>query len=65
MIEQAKGVLAERAGFHMDQAFSWLRSHARSHNLLLVDVAQSVIAGTVTPDPPSLEERQAKAAAFR
>jgi GAF domain-containing protein len=65
MIEQAKGVLAERAGFDMEQAFSWLRSHARNHNLLLADVAQSVIAGTVTPDPPSLEELQAKAAAFR
>ena len=65
MIEQAKGVLAERAGFGMEQAFSWLRSHARNHNLLLVDVAQSVIAGTVTPDPPSLEELQAKAAGFR
>jgi hypothetical protein len=23
----------------MEQAFSWLRSHARTHNLLLVDVA--------------------------
>jgi GAF domain-containing protein len=52
MIEQAKGVLAERAGFPMEEAFSWLRSHARNHNLLLVDVAQSVIAGTVAPDPP-------------
>jgi GAF domain-containing protein len=65
MIEQAKGVLAERAGFDMEQAFSWLRSHARNHNLLLVDVAQSVMAGTVAPDPPSLEELQSKAAAFR
>jgi GAF domain-containing protein len=65
MIEQAKGVLAERAGFDMEQAFSWLRRHARNHNLLLVDVAQSVMAGTVTPDPPSREELEAKAAAFR
>jgi GAF domain-containing protein len=65
MIEQAKGVLAERAGLDMDQALSWLRNHARNQNLLLVDVAQSVIAGTVAPDPPSLEELRAKAAAFR
>ena len=65
IIEQAKGVLAERAGLDMDQALSWLRNHARNQNLLLVDVAQSVIAGTVAPDPPSLEELRAKAAAFR
>ena len=48
-IEQAKGVIAERAQLDMDQAFSWLRHHARNHNLLLVDVAQSVIDGHVTP----------------
>jgi AmiR/NasT family two-component response regulator len=36
----------------MEGAFSWLRHHARNHNLLLVDVAQSVIDGTLTPDPP-------------
>ena len=49
MIEQAKGILAERAGLDMGHAFSWLRNHARSHNLLLVDVAQSVIDGTLEP----------------
>jgi GAF domain-containing protein len=52
MIEQAKGFLAERAGLDMKDALSWMRNHARSHNLLLVDVAQSVIDGSVTPDPP-------------
>ena len=52
VIEQAKGILAERAGLDMEGAFSWLRHHARNHNLLLVDVAQSVIDGTLAPDPP-------------
>jgi GAF domain-containing protein len=52
MIEQAKGMLAERVGLDMKDAFSWLRNHARRHNLLLVDVAQAVIDGTVAPDPP-------------
>jgi GAF domain-containing protein len=52
VIEQAKGMLAERSRLDMEDAFSWLRNHARSNNLLLVDVAQSVIDGTLTPDPP-------------
>jgi GAF domain-containing protein len=52
VIEQAKGVIAERSRLGMDEAFAWLRHHARSHNLLLVDVAQAVIDGTVIPDPP-------------
>jgi GAF domain-containing protein len=51
-IEQAKGVIAERSRLDMDQAFAWLRHHARSNNVLLLDVAHAVIDGTVTPDPP-------------
>jgi hypothetical protein len=48
----------------MEQAFSRLRNHARSHNLRLVDVAQQVIDGTLTsgalapPLPPIGPERQ-------
>jgi transcriptional regulator with GAF, ATPase, and Fis domain len=56
-IEQAKGVLAERSHLDMDEAFAWMRHHARSQNRLLVDVAQGVIDGTVTPDPPRPAER--------
>lgn len=52
LIEQAKGILAERAGLDMEGAFSWLRKHARDHNLLLVDVAQSIIEGKLAPQPP-------------
>jgi GAF domain-containing protein len=55
VIEQAKGVLAERTGFGMEEAFSRLRNHARNHNLRLVDVARDVISGalaTGTLDPP-------------
>ena len=48
LIEQAKGVLAERANIDMGQAFTWLRMHARNHNLRLVEVAEAVIAGTLT-----------------
>jgi GAF domain-containing protein len=54
-IEQAKGMLAERVGLDMEQAFSRLRNHARNHNLRLVDVAQDVLDGrlaTESLDPP-------------
>ena len=47
VIEQAKGIIAEREGLNMDQAFSALRNHARCHNLRLVDVAGDVIDGTL------------------
>jgi GAF domain-containing protein len=49
VIEQAKGVLAERAGLDMEQAFARLRNHARKHSNRLVNVAQDVIDGTLTP----------------
>jgi len=42
VIEQAKGVVAERAELDMDQAFTRLRRHARNHNLRLADVALSI-----------------------
>ena len=42
VIEQAKGVVAERADVDMEQAFARLRRHARHHNLRLTDVAQAV-----------------------
>jgi GAF domain-containing protein len=43
VIEQAKGMLAERTSVDLEQAFVRLRTHARNHNLRLVDVAQDVI----------------------
>ena len=48
-IEQAKGVIAERAGLDMAQAFTALRTHSRNQNLRLVDVARGVIDGTLSP----------------
>ena len=49
VIEQAKGMVAERTGLDMEQAFVRLRKHARNHNLLLSDVAQAVIDLTLMP----------------
>jgi transcriptional regulator with GAF, ATPase, and Fis domain len=42
IIEQAKGVLAERHRITVDQAFALLRDYARSHNRLLSEVARDV-----------------------
>jgi transcriptional regulator with GAF, ATPase, and Fis domain len=50
MIEQAKGILAERTGLDMEGAFAWLRKHARNHNLLLIDVAHAIIEGKLAPE---------------
>jgi GAF domain-containing protein len=50
VIEQAKGVLAERAGVDLAEAFSRLRAYARSSNLRLTDVAQAAVAGTLDLD---------------
>jgi GAF domain-containing protein len=49
VIEQAKGVVFERAGIDMPEAFRRLRDYARSHKLLLTDVAQAAIDGTLDP----------------
>jgi response regulator NasT len=42
VIERAKGILMERHGIDDRQAFELLRSHARSNNRKLVDVARAV-----------------------
>ncbi|HEV7888417.1 MAG TPA: ANTAR domain-containing protein [Acidimicrobiales bacterium] len=42
-VEQAKGVLAERAGVDMDEAFSRLRQFARGTNQRLSDIAAAVV----------------------
>ncbi|GAB2989919.1 GAF and ANTAR domain-containing protein [Amycolatopsis acidiphila] len=42
-IEQAKGVLAERLGIGVDEAFVSLRMYARSHRRRLAEVATSVV----------------------
>ena len=47
LIEQAKGMIAERTGVSVETAFKTLRDHARSHNLRLADLARDVVTGTV------------------
>jgi AmiR/NasT family two-component response regulator len=45
LIEQAKGFLAARHDLTLDQAFTRLRTHARSHNQRLTTVARETIEG--------------------
>ncbi|WP_327085018.1 GAF and ANTAR domain-containing protein [Nonomuraea sp. NBC_01738] len=47
LIEQAKGVLAERLGLSVDAAFELLRGYARDHNHKLTRVAGDVVEGKV------------------
>jgi GAF domain-containing protein len=47
IIEQAKGVLAERGGIGLDEAFARMRSYARGRQLRLADVARDVVEGDV------------------
>lgn len=49
IIEQAKGRISEAAAIDMDDAFKRLRAHARTHNLLLADVARSIADGSLSP----------------
>jgi GAF domain-containing protein len=48
VIEQAKGVLAERGGIDMGRAFTLLRAHARKNQQRLADLARAVVAGEDT-----------------
>ncbi|HUQ56361.1 GAF and ANTAR domain-containing protein [Lentzea sp.] len=62
LIEQAKGVLAERLQIDMDRAFDALRRYSRDNNLRLREVADGVITGVIdvaalrtagAPGPPA------------
>jgi transcriptional regulator with GAF, ATPase, and Fis domain len=47
LIEQANGVLAERTGLDVDQAFTVIRTHARRRGIALPTVAAQVISGRI------------------
>jgi AmiR/NasT family two-component response regulator len=60
VIEQAKGILAERYDLSVDQAFRILRRAARSNRVPLHDLATRVVESPVTPGEirtPSLDGR--------
>lgn len=51
VVEQAKGVLAERWGVHPDAAFTALRHHARARRARISDLARQVVDRTYDTDP--------------
>ena len=51
VIEQAKGVISERAGIGPAEAFGRLRNYARYNGLRLTDVARAAVDGTLDPGP--------------
>ncbi|MGW0231856.1 ANTAR domain-containing protein [Actinopolymorpha singaporensis] len=71
VIEQAKGVLAERRSLGIDQAFVLLRGHARRHQMRLATLAGQVLDGTADgsllghPDPRTSGKSQAPAESAR
>jgi GAF domain-containing protein len=55
VIEQAKGMIAERRHLPIDAAFAMLRNRARRTNQRLADVARDIVDGNLDPnllDPP-------------
>jgi GAF domain-containing protein len=51
LIEQAKGVLAERAGIDVEEAFALLRAQARDSGRTLQATARSIITNATDPNP--------------
>lgn len=49
LIEQAKGILAERHRLDLEASFTVIRAHARHTGRTLVGVASDVIDGTIDP----------------
>lgn len=50
VIEQAKGVIAERAGVDIGTAFNVLRKIARSSRRSITDIATEVATGRLNPE---------------
>ena len=49
VIEQAKGILSERPGVSVDEAFKVLRGGARSHRMRIHELAARVVDSRTTP----------------
>ena len=49
-IEQAKGIVAERYGLELEEAFELIRRAARTNRMKLHDLVRGIRPGTETPD---------------
>ena len=58
LIEQAKGVLAERLHLDMADAFTLLRNTARSHNRRLSDLARAIVDGSEQIQPATAAKQR-------
>jgi hypothetical protein len=56
VIEQAKGIIARAHGVTVDEAFTMIRSYARSRRHRLVEVANDIVADP--SNPPDLAQSQ-------
>lgn len=56
VIEQAKGMISERTGVDMDEAFHRLRKFARDNNRGLTEASEAMVAGTLPVD--AISERR-------
>jgi AmiR/NasT family two-component response regulator len=63
VIEQAKGVISERAGVTLAEAFTRLRAYARNRNLRLTDVARNFVDSATADFPPSRSQAPARSRA--
>jgi GAF domain-containing protein len=59
IIEQAKGVIAEKSNVEMDEAFSLLRAYARDHHRRLNQVARDVTEGKLSASALGTVDREA------
>ncbi len=58
LIEQAKGIVAERLHLDMAAAFTLLRGTARSHNRRLSDLARAVVDGSEQIQPATAAKQR-------
>ena len=58
VIEQAKGVVAAALGMSVDEAFVLLRSHSRSSNRRLAEVAAEITTGRLAADQLGRRQRR-------
>jgi GAF domain-containing protein len=47
ILEQAKGVLVGRRGLKAEDAFTWMRHHARKNNMKLATLAKEIVDGNL------------------